>query len=89
MRKFKMRSQLIFRVSQQASQSSAQVEKLKNAIISSSSALGLGEQVTDAAQKTQSFIDSLALELGEVKKATDVLADNISIIKTLFYWLFY
>lgn len=82
MRKFKMRSQLIFRVSQQASQSSAQVEKLKNAIISSSSALGLGEQVTDAAQKTQSFIDSLALELGEVKKATDVLADNISIIKT-------
>ncbi len=80
MRKVKIRNQMLGMITQEASESEAKVDRLKKAIVSSASAMGLGQEVAQVAQKTQSLIESLASELGGVQKANGVLADNISII---------
>lgn len=74
-------AQLLAIAQSEAEKSRQQVQKLSEAIVSSSSALGLGEKVIESARRTEALIDSLASSLDGVQKALKLLAGNLAAIK--------
>ena len=74
-------SMLLSMAEEEARKSGEQVEKLERAILSSGSALGLGQAVRDSAEKTEALIEDLSTTLKGVENAVGILSENLRVIK--------
>ena len=74
-------SMLLSMAEGEARKSKEQVEKLERAILSSGSALGLGQAVRDSAEKTEALIEDLSTTLKGVEDAVGILTENLRVIE--------
>jgi methyl-accepting chemotaxis protein len=81
-RDVKAKDAMLLRMAEEeARKSEEQVERLERAIVSSGSALGLGQTVRDSAEKTEALIEELHTTLKGVEGAVGILTDNLRVIR--------